>query len=270
MQAVDFNIYACPTCKGQLMLEQDALSCPTCNVTYQIIDGIPNLIVGSETWSSSPVIRWVGRCYGWQAYIYDWPRCPLMITLCGGLGSPSFKELMRVIAGMVKIDEGLTLDVACGPGAFGRRIASESRTVYGIDISMGILRRGMAYVRRHHIPNVRLVRARAEALPFGNDVYDAALCVAALHLFADPVSALYEICRTMKEGAPLAAMTLIAGNKGLMRSRRFRKLAQRCGAHIFEIAELEQHLIKIGFEDFRPIVYGSLILFSARKRQVQR
>ena len=192
-----------------------------------------------------------------------------MITLCGGLGSLSFKKLTQVITGMVKIDEGLILDVACGPGAFGRRIASESRTVYGMDMSMDILRRGTTYIRRHHIPNVHLVLARAEALPFGNNVYDAALCVAALHLFADPVSVLHEICRTMKDGAPLAAMTLIAGNKGLMRFRRFRRLAQRYGAHIFEVDELEQHVIKAGFEDFRPMVYGSLILFSARKRHGQ-
>lgn len=39
-------------------------------------------------------------------------------------------------------------------GTYGRRVASESREVFGIDVSMGMLRQGVAYVSEEAIPNM--------------------------------------------------------------------------------------------------------------------
>jgi ubiquinone/menaquinone biosynthesis C-methylase UbiE len=93
---------------------------------------------------------------------------------------------------------GVILDVACGPGTYGRRVASKSRTIYGIDASMSMLRRGVRYVERDHIPNVHFARAKVEALPFQGGLFDAAICAGSLNHFSDTVFALREIGRTMK------------------------------------------------------------------------
>lgn len=75
-----------------------------------------------------------------------------MAKLLYALGPPSAEELWRTETNMVALEKGLILDAACGPGTVGRRIASHTRTVYGVDISMGMLRRGVRYVESGHIP----------------------------------------------------------------------------------------------------------------------
>ncbi len=264
----DFGIYVCPTCKGQLKPKDEALVCPVCQVTYPTVDGIPDFILEDLSRSTHPVLREVHKI-DWLARIYETKLWyPLVVNLYGGLGSTSLEELLRTVAAMVEMEEGLILDVACGPGTLGRRIASLSKTVYGVDVSMGMLRQGITYVKRDHISNVHFARARAEALPFQDALFDAALCGSALHLFGDPVLVLREIDRTMKKGAPLAVTTFVGGDKGLLRFRRVReRLQQKRGVRVFKLPELEQYLAETGFEDFRPQVYGSILVFSARKRR---
>jgi hypothetical protein len=66
-------------------------------------------------------------------------------------------------------------------------------------------------------------------------------------------------------------MCFAAGTKGLFKYRRirdrFRARAEVSGAgRIFELPELEAYLAKAGFEDFHPHSYGSILVFSARKK----
>ena len=108
---------------------------------------------------------------------------------------------------------GSVLDVACGPATYGRRIASPSRNVYGVDFSMGTLQQGMTHIAREGISGVRLA------------------------LFPDTVLALREIARTMKAGAPLAVTTFVAGNAPLARLMKRRK-----NMRVFPIPDLQQYL----------------------------
>jgi ubiquinone/menaquinone biosynthesis C-methylase UbiE len=191
---------------------------------------------------------------------------PFVLNFYGGLGAPSMEQLVRITADLMPVEEGYVLDAACGPGTIGRRIASERKVVYGTDISMGMLRKGLYYARRDNILCVRFARAKVEALPFPDCFFHGAICGGALHLFADTVEALREIGRTMKDGAPLAVMTFTAGSKGILRFGRIREgLEEKHGYHIFQLPELEEYLAKAGFEGFRPQLYGSILVFSARK-----
>ncbi len=265
--SVAFGIYVCPKCKGRLSPKVEALSCQACRVTYPIVERIPDFILEDLTQSTHPILRKV-KGFDWLARIYETKLWyPLVINLYGGMGSTSLEELVRKVAEIVDIEKGLILDVACGPGTLGRRIASHSKAVYGIDVSMGMLLKGIAYIKWDHIANANFARSKAETLPFQDALFDAAICGGALHLFADTALTLREIGRTMKDGAPLAVTTFVAGDKGIVRFHRVRKRLQERGVHVFEIAELEKYLVEAGFESFRSQVYGSLLVFSARKRK---
>jgi ubiquinone/menaquinone biosynthesis C-methylase UbiE len=171
-----------------------------------------------------------------------------------------FSEILAPVRGRI-------LDVACGTATYGRRIASPERAVYGIDISLGMLRQGAAYIEHEGIPNVYLARAQVEALPFRPATFDGAVCGGSLHLFADTVAALREVAMTMKEGAPLAVMTFWAGDGGVLRYPWIRAHADEAhGAHVFELPELEQYLAEAGWTEFQPQTVGSVLLFSARRQ----
>ena len=265
--ASEFGIYACPACKHLLHREKDTLRCPICSQAYPIIEGIPEFIFGELSGSTDPEMRRM-RFIDRMASIYETSLWyPIVLKIYGGFRSLSFPELIVRMTERVQPVSGRVLDVACGPGTYGRRIASPSKEVFGIDISKGMLMQGAAYVVRDRIPNMHFARARVEALPFEDGFFDAALCGGSLHLFADTLIALREMARVMKPGAILSVFTFGAGTGGILKLRRVRERSFRHhGLHVFELLEMEQYLGAAGFEDFQPEVSGSILTFGARKR----
>ena len=171
----ELGIYACPACKRLLRQEESVLHCPICSRAYPIRDGIPDFILEELSRSADPVLRRM-RFIDRMASIYEtrlW--YPIVLNLYGGFHSPSLEQLVSSVSQKVQPTKGRVLDIACGPGTFGRRIASPSKEVFGIDVSMGMLRQGAAYVAKEGIPNVHFARARVEALPFEDGLFDAVL-----------------------------------------------------------------------------------------------
>jgi ubiquinone/menaquinone biosynthesis C-methylase UbiE len=98
-----------------------------------------------------------------------------VLKLFGGSSSPSLQQLVRIVTEKMRSTRGRVIDIACGPGTYGRRIASTSEEVFGIDVSMGMLRQGVAYTAAEGICEMHFARARVEALPFENALFDGAL-----------------------------------------------------------------------------------------------
>ena len=247
--------------------EERELRCPTCSQAYPIREGIPDFILEELSHSADPVLRRM-RFIDRMARIYEtrlW--YPIVLNLYGGFHSPSLAQLVSTVTQKVQSTEGRVLDIACGPGTFGRRIASPSKEVFGIDVSMGMLRQGAAYITKEGTPNVHFARARVEALPFEDGIFDAALCCGSLHLFAGTVVALCEMARVVKPGGILSVFTFGAGRSGILKLRRVREWSlSHHGLHVFDLPEMEQHLTASGFKDFQPEISGSILTFSARKQ----
>jgi len=264
------SVYACPTCKRELELGREGLCCRVCAVTYPILDGIPDFIVERLEESSNRSLRVVGKrdsslVFDLAAYSYEACVYPLVCNLFGGWRSTSLKKLAQDISDIVGSQDGVILDVACGPGTYGRRVASTSRTIYGIDASMSMLRRGARYVAWGCVPNVHFARAKVEALPFPAGLFDAAVCAGSLNHFSDTAFALREINRTMKAGAPLAVMCFAVSSRGLVKYRFIRERAEKGGGHIFELPDLDRYVAEAGFQGFRSHAYGSIVVLGARK-----
>jgi len=255
--ASELGIYVCPVCKGPLRQEEGVLRCPACSQAYPIREGIPDFIREELSQSKDPELRRM-RFIDRMARIYEtrlW--YPIVLNVYGGFHSRSLAQLVRTVSQKVQSTQGRVLDIACGPGTYGRRVASPSKEVFGIDVSMGMLRQGAAYTAKEGIPNMHFARARVESLPFEGGLFDAALCCGSLHLFSDTVMALREMARVMKPGAILAVFTFTAGRGGVLKFRRVREWSRRDhGLHVFDLPEMERYLTASGFRDFQPEVSG--------------
>ena len=263
--AAQLNVYVCPSCKGPLTRGGEAFDCRVCQATYPIIDGIPDFTDKDLNSRINPALRvmnapLISRLYETNLWY------PVILRIIGGSKAPSFGQLMNKVAAIVAAESGLVLDVACGPGTLGRRIASPTRTVYGVDISWSMLRQGVAYLTQEGVGNVQFARATADALPFPDAFFNVALCGGALHLFADTLAALREIARVMKPGALLVVTTFTPAHVGILRFEVIRGRIQKLGGRLFELAQLEGYLTQAGFEGFRPQLDGSVLTFDARKR----
>src|SRR3989440_1323814 len=95
------------------------------------------------------------------------------------------------------------LDVATGTGAVARELMRQKHcSVVGVDQSPEML----AEARRRLGPDVRLVEARAEQLPFPDASFDALTFTYLLRYVADPAATLRELARVVKPGAPVASL----------------------------------------------------------------
>lgn len=260
-----FAVYVCPACKGKLQLHENALRCEACKVTYPLVHGIPDFLLEDQEQSLKPFMRFLARTI---VRLYETPLWyPRVLKQAGGKDTISMTELFRQMDVLMEVRQGMLLDVACGPGTWGRRLASPAMEVYGIDISWSMLREGMKKVAREHITHMNFAHARVEVLPFGEYQFDAAYCGGALHGFPDTVGSLREIGRTLKSGAPFVVVTFLNRDQPFLRMRRRAEARnpQMLKLHFFEVDDLGWALRQAGFEGYEPQTYGGIIIFRARK-----
>ena len=260
----DMAGYVCPKCNGALSLAADALRCDSCRRTYPVRNRIPDFICDDLRQSENFSLRH-STWFDWLAPIYEtrlW--YPVVMRLAGVKGISSLPELLTIVEQATGAVSGHVLDVACGPGTFGRRLAPHAESVYGIDISFGMLEQGSAYALRENVPNMHFARAQVESLPFASGTFAVAVCCGSLHLFADAGLALREIARTMRPGAVFVGFTFADTDS------RFSRFSRRHGARLFVTTELSGLLNNAGFEDHSFRVFGSALLWSAHRKGVTR
>ena len=104
------------------------------------------------------------------------------------------------------------LDVGCGPGSLTSELADRvgPGAVSAVDPSPSFV----AAARLRH-PGVDVREAPAEALPYADDSFDAALAQLVVHFMTDPVAGLREMARvTRAGGAVVACVWDFAGGRG--------------------------------------------------------
>jgi SAM-dependent methyltransferase len=100
------------------------------------------------------------------------------------------------------------LDVACGTGLVSLRLASavgERGCVVGTDISERMVEAAATIAAARDIRNVAFFRHDAEAAPFPDASFDAAVCALGLMYVPHPVGALREMRRLLRTGGRVAA-----------------------------------------------------------------
>jgi ubiquinone/menaquinone biosynthesis C-methylase UbiE len=112
-------------------------------------------------------------------------------------------QLSPQLADLAGIEPGQrVLDVGCGPGALTTELVARvgAGNVSAVDPSEPFV----AAARERH-PGVDVQRANAEALPFADASFDAALAQLVVHFMDDPVAGLREMARVTRTGGAVAA-----------------------------------------------------------------
>ena len=258
-----FDLCVCPLCKGTLKRQGQTMSCTACDLHYPFMRGIPDFL--PPYGETIPILRHVGKI-GKIALVYERIWYPIFLNMVGGWHTCKLRDIVAYVREKMSTVKGLVLDVATGTGTYGRRVAGAERIVYGIDLSIDMMRVGQVHVRREGVRNMQFLRSDVERLPFSDSLFDGCLLCGSLHLFPDTIKALTEIGRTMKTGAPLAVFTLALNGRGILKYEGMRALfGQRVGLKVFDLPTLEKLAEKAGFEKFEPLLKGAILLFTARK-----
>lgn len=120
-----------------------------------------------------------------------------------------FQQWGNIIAEIAGVKPGQrVLDVACGTGVL--TLAAEERVGSDGDVAGLDANPEMLSVARSKSGRIQWREGRAEALPFPDQSFDAALSQFALMFFDDPPAALGEMMRVLKPGGQLAVAVCAA------------------------------------------------------------
>jgi ubiquinone/menaquinone biosynthesis C-methylase UbiE len=112
------------------------------------------------------------------------------------------RDLAPVFADFAHIEPGLTaLDVGCGSGILTEELASRlgPENVAAVDPSR------LVEACAARVPGADVRSGAAEALPWPDSFFDAALAQLVLHFLEDPVAGLAEMRRVVRRGGVVSA-----------------------------------------------------------------
>jgi demethylmenaquinone methyltransferase/2-methoxy-6-polyprenyl-1,4-benzoquinol methylase len=175
---------------------------------------------------------------------------------------------------------GWVLDLGCGTGRLGARLAGQARVV-GLDLSRPMLARA-----RHLSLAVRPVEATAMRLPFRDEAFDAVVSAFVLRNLSDLRGAFAEVARVLAPGGQVALCDITGPTHPLLRRAfhlYFGSVAPAAGAlvgrgdayrylvrslaHLPPPPEVCALLAQAGLRDCRarPLTGGIVTLFTARR-----
>jgi ubiquinone/menaquinone biosynthesis C-methylase UbiE len=123
-------------------------------------------------------------------------------------------ELFDALQGLGVRRGSHVLDVGCGTGISMQPLVARGVRVTGLDPSTEMLAAGKLAV-----PAATFVLGNAEALPFADGSFDAAVSAQAFHWF-DADAAFAELIRVVRPGGPIAVWWKILGTSDPMRAVR--------------------------------------------------
>ena len=140
--------------------------------------------------------------------IYERYWRPTLGRVLKGPTGPSMAGEVRLATKLLDLKPGdIALDVACGTGRFTRAFgeaAGQDGLAIGLDGARTMLTNALA---EDGPENVVYLRADAVDLPLRTSTVDGICCFAALHMFAEPETALDSFARVLKPGGRIALLT---------------------------------------------------------------
>ena len=202
MKPTSLDLLVCPTCHGKLSLHGTSgngvihtgnLSCPSCQVTFPIQQGIPRFLKEDQLVGFNKTFA---RLYDWFSWIYS-AFSKIGFLFLGTTDSRARQELLSHL----EMNGRKVLEVSIGPGVnlpFLLR-SPDVGEVFGLDISVGQLNRCNALIHRKNWP-VDLFLGNAEELPFEDNSFDSVFHVGGINFFNNQQKAVDEMIRVAKPG----------------------------------------------------------------------
>ena len=199
------DLLACPSCRGNLSLQSAEsntarpggvnylLRCDSCRNEYPIRDGVVHFLKPD---SLTGLNRQFAALYDWLSWFYR-PFTAIGFRLIG----TSERRVRTEILDRLEPHGGRVLEVSIGPGVnlpFLRERADVG-DIYGLDISLGQLKRCRSYLHTKGWP-VELFLGNAEALPYKANSFDAVFHIGGINFFNDKRKAIEEMIRVAKPG----------------------------------------------------------------------
>jgi SAM-dependent methyltransferase len=179
------NFLRCSVCKGELTQKIDSLQCSQCNVSYNVIDGIPDMIPALLDENIKGTVEiWENIGFDYGSYIDQTPKERLQ-----AIDSPLLEQC---------VGGKMVLEVGCGTARLKNEVEREGSRYIGLEPSLNLLKQG--FNKR----KFDLVRGVGEYLPFPDNYFDTIIGGYCSFRYVKPDKCYPECARVLKPGGILA------------------------------------------------------------------
>lgn len=268
------RVLICPQCRNAevLSFEIDSLSvvtatCSACGFVLPIADGIPDFARHIPIQTSKDNVSLIQRLNNSRffSFYYDKPVWRPFLTRIGSW--LSMAEETEIILKYAALQDRLTMaDLACGTGRYSRAFAQRcpGGQVYGVDLSLNMLRQARMEMQRDGLPNITLLRGDIYRLPFADGSMDRVNCCGVLHLFADTQPIWREIARVLAPRGIFTGWVLTYAPNAFSKIQE--RLRDRIFLHLFRPEQLSRDLEQAGINRFEHEQHHLWLLIKAMKR----
>ncbi len=192
-------------------------------------------MIGMSKWNHK---RTVMRDYNETAHLFDMRYSEEQ--------EAKYKEALESLE---IVSHNLVLDVGCGTGLLFRHVAPKTEMVVGVDISHNLLLQAKDRAEKH--PEVHIVQADADHLPFRTEAFSLIFAFTVLQNMPKPVETLQEIKRASKTDA----FIVVTGLKKVFSLISFADALEAAGLLVFSFRDAQplQCYIAVGVKNLQPV-----------------
>ncbi len=190
------DIFNCPSCKGDLVVTENAVNCPTCKNLYEVDNDIP-LLFWENDWKDSKkdVTDTVKNFYEESPF----PNYE-DIDNTGSLVNKAERTFFANLLNKQVPFNIRTLEVGCGTGQMSNFLGIAQRYVFGADLCLNSLKLGQDFKRKNDLTNVGFYQMNLFKPIFKEESFPLVICNGVLHHTSDPYLGFQSISKLVKKG----------------------------------------------------------------------
>lgn len=202
MKRNTLSILGCPACHANLTfagqdagsITSGALTCPSCQKTYPVVNGIPHFIEAQD-------LSGFNRRFSHMYDLFAWAYRAFSKIAFAYIGMDE-ETGRREITDRLQPHGGSVLEVSIGPGVNLPYLMArpDVGNMFGLDISLGQLVQCQRYVARKRW-EVDLFLGNGEHLPFQDESFAGVFHVGGINFFNNKKAAIDEMIRVAQPGA---------------------------------------------------------------------
>jgi SAM-dependent methyltransferase len=191
------SVLACPACAGELALQtsddgdrvtQGALQCRQCGASYPITRGIARFVPADGGYAES---------FGFQ-----WNRFKVeQFDSANGTTLSRDRFFSETAWSPESIGGKWVLEGGCGAGRFLDVVTRTGARVVGVDLSTAVDAAASTLADR---PNLDLVQARIDRLPFRRGAFDGVYCIGVIQHTSNPEACVRSLASAVRPGGRIA------------------------------------------------------------------
>lgn len=189
----NLDVFACPQCRGGIIVQSDSVACSGCGATFKSEEGIPLMFAPNE---------WDGKEDATQAIKVFYEKTPF----------PNYESLETAADLIVKAERNCfgkmlneqipfgarVLEVGCGTGQLTNYLGIASRSLFGADMCLNSLKLAAGFKRRNELERVGFYQMNLFRPIFKEGSFDLVICNGVLHHTSDPYGGFGSIAKLVR------------------------------------------------------------------------